>query len=266
LDLELRDKVAVVTGGNRGIGRAVAWQLAREGADVALMARDWAALESAAAEIAQGTNRRVKGYVADTGDDAAVKAAIAQALDDFGSVDVLVNCAAAVGGQGKPPTLAEITNEPFFADMNVKVMGYLRTIREVAPHMAARGGGRIINISGLAALQTGSTIGSIRNVGVAALTKNLADELAPSGIWVVCVHPGRTRTEKTDEFVERQAKAHGVTPEEIERLLAAGNLARRVITADEIAYLVALLASPKSIAINGDSIAAGGGTPGAIHY
>jgi NAD(P)-dependent dehydrogenase (short-subunit alcohol dehydrogenase family) len=266
LDLELRDKVAVVTGGNRGIGKAVAWQLAREGVDVALVARDRAALDAAAAEIARATKRRVKGYVADTGHDAAVKTAIAQALGEFGRIDILVNCAAAVGGRGKPPTLAEITNDSFFADMNVKVMGYLRTIREVTPHMAARGGGRIINISGLAALATGSTIGSIRNVGVAALTKNLADELAPSGISVVCVHPGRTRTEKTAELVEHQAKVHGVAPEEIERRLAAGNLARRVITAEEIAYLVAFLASPKSVAINGDSVAAGGGTPGAIHY
>jgi NAD(P)-dependent dehydrogenase (short-subunit alcohol dehydrogenase family) len=202
----------------------------------------------------------VKGYVADTGDDAAVKTAITKVLGEFGRVDILVNCAAAVGGQGEPPLLAEITNEAFFADMNVKVMGYLRTIREVAPHMAA------LNISGLAALSTGSTIGSMRNVGVAALTKNLADELAPSGISVVCVHPGRTRTEKTPEFVERQANAHAVAPDEIERRLAAANLVRRGITAEEIAYLVAFLASPKSIAINGDSIAAGGGTPGAIHY
>jgi NAD(P)-dependent dehydrogenase (short-subunit alcohol dehydrogenase family) len=266
LDLELRDKVAVVTGGNRGIGKAVAWQLAKEGADVALLARDRALLGAAAAEIAQATKRRVKGYVADTGDDAAVKTAIAQVVGDFGRVDILVNCAAAVGGVGRPPKLAEITNEPFFADMNVKVMGYVRTIREVAPHMAAQGGGRIINISGLAALSTGSTIGSIRNVGVAALTKNLADELAPSGISVVCVHPGRTRTEKTAEFVERQAEAQGVTPDEVERRLAASNLVGRVITAEEIAYLVAFLASPKSIAINGDSIAAGGGSPGPIHY
>jgi NAD(P)-dependent dehydrogenase (short-subunit alcohol dehydrogenase family) len=266
VDLELGDKVAVVTGGNRGIGKAVAWQLAKEGVDVALLARDRVALEATAAEITRGTRRRVKGYVADTGDDAAVKSAMAQVLGEFGRVDILVNCAAAVGGVGKPPKLAEITNEPFFADMNIKVMGYVRTIREVAPHMAARGGGRIINISGLAALSTGSTIGSIRNIGVAALTKNLADELAPSGISVVCVHPGRTRTEKTPEFVERQAKAESVAPDEIERRLAASNLVRRVITAEEIAYLVAFLASPRSIAINGDSIAAGGGSPGPIHY
>ena len=97
MDLELRDKVALVTGGNRGIGKAVAWQLAKEGVDVALVARDRAALEAAAAEIARATERRVKGYVADTGDDAAVRAAVAQALGDFGRVDILVNCAAAVG-------------------------------------------------------------------------------------------------------------------------------------------------------------------------
>jgi NAD(P)-dependent dehydrogenase (short-subunit alcohol dehydrogenase family) len=99
LDLELGDKVAIVTGGNRGIGKAVAWQLAREGVKVALIARDRAALETATAEIEHATNRRVKGYVADTGDDAAVKAAVAQVLGEFGGVDILVNCAAAVGGQ-----------------------------------------------------------------------------------------------------------------------------------------------------------------------
>jgi NAD(P)-dependent dehydrogenase (short-subunit alcohol dehydrogenase family) len=170
LDLELGDKVAVVTGGNRGIGKAVAWQLAEEGVDVALLARDRAALEATAAEIAQATKRRVKGYVADTGDDVAVRTAVPHVLGEFGRVDILVNCAAAVGDQGKPTTLAEITNEVFLADMNVKMTGYMPTIREVAPHMAGRGGGRIIDIYGLAALNTGSTIGSIRNVGVAALT------------------------------------------------------------------------------------------------
>ena len=80
MDLELRDKVAIVTGGNRGIGKAIAWQLAKEGVDVALIARDRAALETAATEIARATNRGVKGFVADTGDDAAVKTGVAQAL------------------------------------------------------------------------------------------------------------------------------------------------------------------------------------------
>ena len=266
MDLELKDKVAIVTGGNRGIGKAIACQLAREGADVAVVARDVAALEATAAEIATATGRKVRGFVADTGEDAAVKATVANVLAAFGCVDILVNCAATVGGQGKPPALAEITNEQFFADMNVKVMGYLRTIREVAPRMAARGGDRIINISGLAARRTGSTIGSIRNIGVAALTKNLADELAPHGISVVCVHPGRTRTEKTPDLVQREAKAQNVSSEQVEQRMAAANLVRRLIMAEEVAYVVAFLASPRSVAINGDSIATGGGSPGEIYY
>ena len=176
------------------------------------------------------------------------------------------NCAATAGGQAKPPMLADITNEQFFTDMNVKVMGYLRTAREVAPHMTNRGSGRIINISGLAARRTGTTIGSIRNVSVAALTKNLADQLGALGISVICVHPGRTRTEKTSAMIEREAEAQGVSPGEIEWRMAGLNLVGRLITAEEIAYLAAFLASPKSIAINGDSIAAGGGSPGEIYY
>jgi NAD(P)-dependent dehydrogenase (short-subunit alcohol dehydrogenase family) len=132
--------------------------------------------------------------------------------------------------------------------------------------MAERGGGRIINISGLAARSTGSIIGTIRNISVAALTKNLADELGPKGITAVCVHPGLTRTEKTPEVVARQAAAQGVEPVEIERRMAALNLVGKLITAEEIGHVVAFLASPKSIAINGDVIAAGGGTRGAIYY
>jgi len=266
LDLDLRDKVAVVTGGSRGIGKAIGRALAREGAGVALVARDPAALDATAAEIAGATGSKVKGFAADTGDDAAVKAMVAGVLAAFGRIDILVNCAATPGGQAKPPTLAEITNEHVFGDLNVKVMGYLRTAREIAPHMASRGSGRIINISGLAARHTGTTIGSIRNVGVAALTKNLADELGPRGISAVCVHPGRTRTEKTAGAVEREARTKGVAPEEIERRMAGMNLLGRLITAAEVADVVAFLASPRAIPINGDSIAVGGGMAGEIYY
>jgi NAD(P)-dependent dehydrogenase (short-subunit alcohol dehydrogenase family) len=266
MDLGLRDRVAIVTGGSRGIGKAIALALAREGASIALVARDPSALEAAATEIAGATGRPVKGFSADTGDDAAVKAMVAGALATFGRIDILVNCAATPGGQAPPPKLAEITNEYVFADINVKVMGYLRTAREIVPHMASRGGGRIINISGLAARHTGTIVGSMRNVAVAAMTKNLADELAPRGITTVCVHPGRTRTEKTAGAVEREAKAKGVSTQDIERRMAGMNLVGRLITAAEVAEVVAFLASPKSIAINGDAIAVGGGAPGEIYY
>ncbi len=266
MDLELKGKSAIITGGNRGIGKAIAKELAREGVNVAIVARDKPALAAAAKEIAGNSGVKVLDISADTGDDAAVKKMVADVAAAFGRIDILVNCAAQAGGQGKPPSLTEITNEHFWSDMNVKVLGYLRTAREVAPHMIKAGSGRIINVSGLAARQTGTIIGSMRNVSVAALTKNLADELGPHGISAVCVHPGLTRTEKTPSVLAAQAKAQGVSEAEIEKRMAGRNLARKIITAEEIAYVVAFVASPKAVALNGDVIAAGGGAPGSIHY
>ena len=266
MDLNLAGKVAIVTGGSRGIGKAIALELAREGAEVAIVARAQAALDDAAVDIARQTGRTVKAIAADTGDDAAVKAMVAAVQAAFGRIDILVNCAAQPAGQARPPALAEITTEALWTDVNVKVMGYLRTAREVASSMIAQGSGRIINISGLAARSTGSIIGSIRNISVAALTKNLADELGPKGITSVCVHPGLTRTEKTPGVIERRAAAQGVSAAEIEKQMAALNLVGKLISAEEIAHVVTFLASPKSIAINGDVIAAGGGTRGAIYY
>jgi NAD(P)-dependent dehydrogenase (short-subunit alcohol dehydrogenase family) len=266
MDLELNGKTAIVTGGSRGIGKAIARLLALEGVDVALVARDPAVLEATATELAAETGRRMVPLVADTGSDASVRGMVERAVAELGRVDILVNCAAAPGGQAPPPRLAEITDEVFWGDVNVKVMGYLRCAREVAPHMIGQGWGRIISVSGLAARSTGSIVGSMRNVAVVALTKNLADELGPHGINVTVVHPGTTRTEKTAGVVATQARAQGVTEAEIETRMAATNSIRRIVDAREIAYVVAFLASPKSVAINGDVIAAGGGVGRSIYY
>jgi NAD(P)-dependent dehydrogenase (short-subunit alcohol dehydrogenase family) len=266
MELELQGKVAIVTGGSRGIGKAVARELAREGMDVALAARDQAALAATAAELAQETGRRILPVVADTSRDDSVRELVRQVIAHFGRVDVLVNAAAQPGGQAPPPKLAEITDQLFWDDVNVKVMGYLRCAREVAPHLIRQGWGRIINISGLAARSTGSPIGSMRNVAVVALTKNLADELGPHGINVTVVHPGTTRTEKMAGVISAQATAQGISEAEVERRMAQGNSSRRIVDAGEIAYVVAFLASPKSVAINGDVIAAGGGVGRGIYY
>src|SRR5438094_7545899 len=137
---------------------------------------------------------------------------VEQAANAFGHLDILVNCAAQPGGQTPPPKLAEISDDAFYSDVNVKVMGYLRCAREAAPHMIQGGWGRSINISGLAARSTGSTIGSIRNVSVVAMTKNLADELGPKGINVTVVHPSLTRTEKTPDVVAARAIGKGSAP------------------------------------------------------
>src|ERR687883_2113841 len=233
MDLELAGKTAIVTGGSRGIGKAVARELAGEGVDVAVVARSADALRASAAELAEATGRRIVPIVADTGSDESVKAMVEQAASALGHLDILVNCAAQPGGQAPPPRLAEITDEAFYSDINVKVMGYLRCAREVAPHMVRQGWGRIINISGLAARSTGSTIGSVRNVAVVALTKNLAEELGPRGINVTVVHPSLTRTEKTADVVAARAQRLGVSHDEAERRMV-NNLIGRWVDATDI--------------------------------
>jgi NAD(P)-dependent dehydrogenase (short-subunit alcohol dehydrogenase family) len=266
MDLELTGKVAVVTGGSRGIGKAIARELALEGVDVALIARNPETLEATRRELADQTGRRIIGVTADTSNDDSVRAMGRQVLEAFGRVDILVNSAAAPGGQQPPPRLHEVDTANFDAELHTKVLGYLRCAREFAPSMREHGWGRIVNISGLAARQTGTILGSIRNVAVVALTKNLADELGPHGINVTVVHPGTTRTERTEGVVAARAEATGQTPEEVEKQMADGNTIRHIVDAREVAYVVTFLCSPKSIAINGDVIAAGGGALRAIHY
>ena len=266
MDLQLTGKTALVTGGSRGIGKAIALELAREGVDVAIGARDLATLEATAAEIVAETGRRVLPVIVDTGDDASVATMVQRVQAEFGRIDILVNAAARPGGQGPALTLETTTPEAFWEDANIKVLGYLRCAKAVAPLMKAQGWGRIVNISGLAARQSGTIIGSMRNVAVSALTKNLADELGPHGINVTVVHPGVTRTEKTPGVMAATALRQGITAEEAERRVAEGNSVRRFISAEDIAYVVTMLASPRSIAINGDAVAAGGGVPRAIYY
>jgi NAD(P)-dependent dehydrogenase (short-subunit alcohol dehydrogenase family) len=267
LDLELEGKAAIVTGGSRGIGKAIARQLALEGVDVAIVARGAEALEATAKELAEETGRRIVPIAADTGRNEDVNAMVQEALTAFGHVDILMNGAGRVSGGTTPdPSLWDITDDSFWTDMNVKVMGYLRCAREVAPHMQRQGWGRIVNIGGGAARRSGSILASTRNVAVVALTKNLADELGPHGINVNAIHPGTTRTERTAGMIADRAQRENISLEEAERRMGAGSSVRRIIDAREIAYVVAFLASPKSVAINGEIIPVGGGSPGPIYY
>ncbi|MFR9803719.1 SDR family oxidoreductase [Pseudonocardia sp. RS010] len=150
--------------------------------------------------------------------------------------------------------------------METKVLGYLRCARAVAPQMVERGWGRVINISGLNFRRTGSVFGSIRNVSVSALTKNLADEFGPQGINVTVVHPGLTETEGVQDMIRASAQARGVTEAELAEAFAADVSIGRLVRPAEIAHVVTFLASPWSVSINGDGVAAGGGRLGPIFY
>jgi NAD(P)-dependent dehydrogenase (short-subunit alcohol dehydrogenase family) len=263
MDLGLRGRRAIVTGGSRGIGLAVADTLAAEGCDVALVSRTPS--DAAVARVARhGT--RVLPIAADTTDDAAVQTMVARVVEELGGVDVLVNAAAQPASSGPQTSASSTTDELVREQFETKVLGYLRCARAVAPHMAAQGFGRIVNVSGLNARSSSSLVGSVRNVSVAALTAALADELGPQGVTVTVVHPGLTVTERTPGMIAAKAEADGTSAEEAERALGRSSRLGRLVTAEEVADVVVFLASPRGVAVNGDAVAAGGGQPGVTYY
>ena len=266
MDFGLSDKVALVTGGSRGIGYAIAQALAAEGTSVAICSRNEAASQKAAAEIAQSTGSNVIGLRADMGDAGDIAALVAVTVTQLGGLDVLVNNAATIGGTGGIDTLAEL-NEPLLqADFQVKMLGYLRCAKEAYPHMEAKGWGRIVNIDGLATRQAAGISGGMRNAAVMNATKVLSEELGPKGITVNAVHPGATKTEALAPRLAGQMERTGKTLEEVEADMAAGLAIRRLVTAPDIANVVAFLCSDQAAAVTGESISAAGGGGKAIFY
>lgn len=265
MDLQLTGQRAIITGASRGIGKAVAASLLAEGASVVVVARNRAALEDAARELGE-RGGHVIPLIADTGDDDAVHTMVGAAVEALGGIDILVNNAATAAGQSRPPKVLELGTDALLTEINVKVMGYIRTIREVTPHLIAAGGGRIVNVDGLGSRLTGSVATSIRNAGVVALTKNAADELGAHGINVTAVSPGLVRTEATPGVLDARAAQNGSTVEEVEAQIGSAYAIGRMVTAAEVATVVTWLASPLSVAITGDTIPCGGGVRGAIYY
>jgi NAD(P)-dependent dehydrogenase (short-subunit alcohol dehydrogenase family) len=261
MDLELVGRTAIITGGSRGIGKAIAFELAREGVDLALCARDKATLDATSNEIASATGRKVVPVVVDATERDQVDAAVEECVAALGKVDILVNSAGRPGGIATGP-LPTVTDEAMLEDFNAKTFGTLRFCRAVAPHMQAQGWGRIVNIGGLSGRTPGTYSTGMRNIAITHMTRTLSMELAGSGITVNIVHPGTTRTEYSRGLWADAASRRGITPEEAEREMAERALMGRVIDAEEIAYVVAFLASPRASAISGEVIGVGGGEPG----
>ena len=267
MDFELDGKTAIVTGGSRGIGKAVARVLAADGCRVVITGRYADTLSAAAEEIAGDAGGSVTPIVADMTSAEQVNAMVAQAAATLGGrIDILVNNAAAPGGLARGK-LSEIRDEDVLLDLDTKVMGYLRCARAVAPYMQQQGWGRIVNVGGLSARRAeGNLSAGVRNSGLSNLTKYLAEELGGDGVCVNLVHPGATRTERSGPMYAEQAEREGVTVEEIERRVAARNSTRRIVDAEELAWVVAFLASPRSIALSGETIAAGGGAGTNVYH
>lgn len=272
MDLGLQGKRAIVTGGSKGIGKAIARELAREGVDVAIVARSKGDLEAAARELSAETNRRVIPLVADVTSKDQVERMVAEAARQLGGVDILVNSGSAPGGSATATgPIENVVDEDLLQDFNVKYVGALRCCRAVIPFMKTAGWGRIINISGANARNAGNLSGGARNGALVHMTKTLAVQLGRHGITVNCIHPGTTRTERTPSLIAARAEQLGVSPEEVEQQDFApesprGNAICRMVDASEIAFVTVFLASEKSWAVSGELVAATGGAGRSVYF
>jgi 3-oxoacyl-[acyl-carrier protein] reductase/bacilysin biosynthesis oxidoreductase BacG len=247
-----------------GIGKATAMALAREGVKVAICARGIDALKQTAAEIKAATNSTVIPIRADVTSLEDIKLLVWSTVNELGNVDILVNNAVnSVSGK-----FTELPDEAWLNHIHTKVMGYIRCAREVVPSMKRKGGGRIINIGGMAARTASPTNPSsgVTNSAVSNMTKALSDEVAQYGILVNAIHPGSTRTPRHAQLLREQAQRANTTPEAIERQTVSTIPIGRMIEPEDIASLIVFLTSNGASAITGQTIAVDGGAGRGVYY
>lgn len=255
MELGLRGKMAVVTGGSKGLGRAIAEELAREGADVAICARTANEVERAGEDLrALGT--AVHAEAADVTDPEQVRGFVRRSAEALGGIDVLVNNA----GRAHPGTFATLTDEDFRHDLDVKLFSQIRCSREVLPHLRARGGGRIININAVYGKYPDPAFfaTTTNRAACLAFTKALSMEVAAEGVLVNSVNIGFVVTPQWENIHRRRAP--DLPQEEFFAQMAAAEVPLgRFGTADEVSGLVAFLAGDRASYITGASIDVAGG-------
>jgi NAD(P)-dependent dehydrogenase (short-subunit alcohol dehydrogenase family) len=246
-------KTALVTGASSGIGRAAAERLAAEGAAVALVARGEDALGEVAAAIERAGGRAIVAP-ADVREVEDVRRAVARAAEAFGHLDVVV-CSAGVSTAG---ALRQVPDEVLDTAVRTKLLGYVRTAREASAHM--RRGGVIVLVGGGAGKNpaAGTVVNALSNAAVLAFTQAFADDLAPEGIRVVAVNPLSVATPVMERLLTARMQREGIDREEAFARLEKGMPLGRVAKPEEVAELIAYLASDAAALISGTSVDFGG--------
>lgn len=275
MDLRLAGKVALVTGGSKGIGAAIAAALSQEGVRVVLCSRTTAEVERTASAIAKATGCETLGLTADVTRAGDIDRVVAEAEGRFGGIDIFVSNAGVPGGIGFGP-LDRVEDTNVMKDLETKFLGTLRGARAVVPHMRRQGFGRIIGIVGLSARYSSAYAsernpdgafnysGGPRNLAVIHLMRTLSHELGKDGITANAVLPGATRTEDLDAMLTRRGALLGKTIDTMREETSSMNAIGRWVDASEVADVVAFLASPRSASISGEVIAASGGAGMAV--
>ncbi|MGH7843446.1 MAG: SDR family NAD(P)-dependent oxidoreductase [Candidatus Binataceae bacterium] len=254
MELGLEGKVAIVSGGSKGIGRATVLGLLGEGASVLACARGQAALDETVAAAGHAGRERIDTIAADLTDGGAIKRVVARCLERFGRVDILINNA----GSARTGPFMELSDEAWLADWTLKFFGYVRMAREALAPMRRASGGVIINVIGAAALnpRASYTIGGAANAALNHFTKALAEEGAPD-VRVVGINPGPILTERLLKMRGGliPSSAGQSTEEAFRTMTPLG----RIGQPEEVADLILFLASARAGFIHGANITIDGG-------
>ena len=262
MDLKLQDKVVLVTGGSKGIGKAISLSLSKEGCRVAICARGEDLLKKTASLIQNETGNEVLPVTADLTQPTDVKLMTENVISHFGRIDVLINNA----GSSPGGILETLTEEDWAQSLQLKFMGYVRCCKEIIPHMRKQGGGRVVNIIGNDGVKFSYweiTPGAANAAGQ-NFTLSLAGQYGKDNITFVAINPGPVETERWDGLLEAMARDRNISKEEADRLSKASIPLGRICTTEEVADLATFMASDRAHFINGTMIEIDGGQRKAI--
>ncbi len=262
MDLGLEGRNVLITGGSMGIGKACAHLFSSEGANVAICARGRRALEETASEISESTGGRTEWFEGDMTVPADVDRVVEQTIQALGSVDVLVTCA----GSSPGGLIEELSEDDWYSSLNLKFMGYVRSMRAALPHMAQRGSGAVVLVvgnDGIKPTYWETTAGAANAAGI-NVASSLAEQYGPQGVRVNTVNPGPVDTQRWDGLEKAMARDMGITQEKAHEFAVASIPLGRIAQPEEVADLVVFLASDRAEFINGAHIVIDGGQRKAI--
>jgi len=257
MDLGLQDKVALVLASSKGMGRAVARSLAREGCRLALCARGVEGLEKTAREIRGETGRPVLARPLDVEERPSMREFVRDVVKEYGTIHILVtNC-----GGPPPGGLATLSDEQWNRSVDSTLMVAIQWTREVSPILIAQKWGRIVHITSTSVKQPidGLLLSNTMRAGVVGFAKSTSRELAPHRVLVNVICPGMTNTERLRELAKARAKEAGTTEEEAFRRMTAEIPLGRLGEPEEIADVVTFLASARASYLTGATIQVDGG-------